>query len=92
MEKERKRDEKRGGGKLSPSVSGRQPSAQSGPVGTHGLYTCSNQLAAASPWTRPLEVVESLKKTGSSAAGRDQDVRSKEAAAGRTPRTTPPPS
>lgn len=49
------------------------------------LYTCSNQLAATSPWTRPLEAAARPQTTGSSPGGRDQGARSKEeAAAGRT--------
>lgn len=41
----RKKQGEKGGKRLYPSVPGRQPSAQIGPMGTHSLYTCSNQLA-----------------------------------------------
>lgn len=42
-----KNREARGRERLYPSVPGRQPSAQIRPMGTHSLYTCSNQLATA---------------------------------------------
>lgn len=49
-DRQKEKEEKEGeeeGERLHPSVPGRQPSAQIGPMGTHSLYTCSNQLAAA---------------------------------------------
>ena len=45
--KKDKNKEARGRERLYPSVPGRQPSAQIRPMGTHSLYTCSNQLATA---------------------------------------------
>lgn len=44
--KKKKQGDKRRGRGFARQVPGRQPSAQIGPMGTHSLYTCSNQLAA----------------------------------------------
>lgn len=94
MEKERKEEGKKEEGWEEGRVglSGRQPSAQSGPGGTRGSYTCSKQLATASPWTGPPPGGGGM---GSSAADWDQEGRSEEEkgpAAGRRTRTTSPPS
>lgn len=67
-----------------PIIPGRQPRAQIGPMGTHSLYTCSNQLAAATCLGGGItlrhtptfgEAGESLRRRSSAAqAGRDQRV------------------
>lgn len=56
------------GEKPYPSAPGRQPSAQIRPMGTHSLYTCSNQLATTTCLSRSFTLrhthSESARKRG----------------------------